>query len=595
MKSLIILQSLLQDASTSVGADMTRDWLTIQSRLQHEGLSFLTITLPAFSSWLEQSLEEGHTLPTIFAFFKKARGRAFPCFLQGLVERVFDCRTGDLLSEADPSAVLFIRSICSSFKKVKLVCTKVRNNKAVHKFLDTDDNLPIHIELDNVTRSVAYVVLDSLRFFESDDSLPKHGKGATYEKITGNGKYEFQEFYERWSDVLDREELYGTNFRTIGLNVTTVPEGKEKPCRLSLVPKTLKGPRTIAVEPVAMQYAQQLCSEQLIASMERSSLTRHIDFTDQTVNRKLAYRGSLDGSVATIDLSEASDRVSLTLVNALFASEPDLLARLLAFRSTHVKLPAGTPFMGRIVPLRKYSTSGSALTFPVETLVFFILSLSAVVERNMASYSSLRAAISALARTVNVYGDDIVVPSGDCSQVMARLEANGLKVNRSKTFWKGLFRESCGGDYFKGYDVTPTYLKHDLPSDLSRADPFESAVASSNLFYLRGFWRTADVIRKAVDAVYKLPMVLPTCPGLGWVDSFDLSMNAYTWTKVLANNVRGVRTVVSRTVPVKDELDGYGALLKHFLSRGVQEDRDHLHQTTPRFRSRLRIKWVTPY
>ncbi len=591
MKSLTILYALLQDASKSLGADMTRDWITIQSRLQSEGLSFLTITLPTFTSWLEQSLEAGHTLPTIYSSFRRAKNRSFPCFMQGLVKCVFDSRTGDLLSEADPSAVFFIRSICSLFKKVKLPCTKVRNDKAVKKFVDTDESLPVHIELDNVTRSVAYVVLESLRFFESDNSLPKHGKGATFERVTGNRKYEVRDFYERWKDIVSPEDLYGWN-RIGEKDVTVVRQDQEKPCRLSLVPKTLKSPRIIAVEPVAMQYAQQLCADKLIRSMQRSKYTRHIDFTDQSVNRKLAYKGSVDGSVATIDLSEASDRVSLSLVHELFGSEPEILAELLAFRSNSVKLPEGLPFNGMIMPLRKYSTSGSALTFPVETLVFYILSLSAVVRRNVRSYRSLRSAISNLAQTVNVYGDDIVVPTDACSQVIGHLESYGLKVNQGKTFWKGSFRESCGGDYFKGYDVTPTYLKHQLPDDLSKADPFESSVASSNLLWSRGCWFAADAIRKAIDVIFRLPIVLPTSPGLGWTNRFN---STYSVTKVLRNNNYGVRTVISGTKPRSDVLSGYSALLKHFLSRGVQEDSEHLLQTVPRYRNRLRIGWVTPY
>lgn len=595
MKSLESLHSLLQDASISIGADMTRDWTTIQSRLQHEGVSFLTITLPAFTSWLEQSLEVGHTLPTIFSFFKKAKYRAFPCFMQGLVEHVFDSRTGDLLDEADPSAVFFIRTICSTFKKVKLTCTKVRNELAIKKFVDTDDNLPDHIELDNVTRSVANVVLESLRFFESDDCLPKHGKGATFERITGNRKYTVREFYERWTGIIDPEELYGVN-RIGDRDITTVSEDKVKPCRLSLVPKTLKSPRIIAVEPVVMQSAQQLCAERLISSMGKSRLTRHIDFTDQKVNREAAKRGSIDGSIATIDLSEASDRISLALVNAIFESDTVLLENILAFRSPRVKISSADPSLRGVKPLKKYATSGSALTFPVETLVFFILSLSAVVRNNLSNQPSLRAAISNMARTVNVYGDDIVVPADDCSQVMAHLEALGLRVNRGKTFWKGPFRESCGGDYFRGYDVTPVYQKHDLPTDLTRADPFESAVASSNLYFEKGCWRAADTIRKAIDAVFKLPIVLPTSPGMGWVDSFDSHKNAYDKSKVRKkDNNYIVRTVVSRTKAVKDVIDGYDALLKHYLSRGVQEDGKHLLQTVPRYRNRLSIKWVTPY
>lgn len=590
MKSLNILSALLHDASRTLGVDMSRDWLRIQSRLQAEGVSFLTITLPAFSSWLEQSLEAERTLQTVYSSFRKSKHRAAPCFLQGLTERIFDKCTGDLRSDADPSAVFFIRSICTFFKKVKLPCTQVRNDMAVRKFVDTDACLPDKVEVDSVTRSVAYVVISSLFYFKSDESLPKHGKGATFEKIAGNRKYEGRDFYKRWLPLLDPEDLYGHAYGG-DRGVDYVEEAEEKPCRLSLVPKTLKTPRIIAVEPLAMQYAQQLCADRLIRSMRRSVLTRHIDFTDQTVNRDLAKAGSIDRSVSTIDLSEASDRVSLPLVEALFGSDPGLLAELLAFRSTHIKLPDGAPFGGVVMPLKKYSTSGSALTFPVESLVFFILALGSVVKSRLHDYGDLRSAISHLARNVNVYGDDIVVPSDTCREVIASLEAVGLKVNRGKTFYEGYFRESCGGDYFKGYDVTPTYLRHMLASDLSQSDAMCSSVSTSNILFKKGCWLASDYIREAIDSIRKLPVVLSTCPGLGWHGFTD----AHDHWKVLPNFHMGVRTLVPYTKPVKDTLDGYSALLKHFLSKGVQEERDHLSHTVPRFRSRLRLKWVTPY
>lgn len=486
MKSTTTLRSILQDAEQSLGTNMSRDWTRVLSRLSHEGVSFLTITLPGFASWLEQSIEVGHALPEITQSFKAPYGSVLPCFLQGATKRIFDHVSGSLLKEPDPKAVKFVRSFCMAFKKLKLQCSEKRTRAAIEKFIATDLALPDEIELDNVVRSVAHVVTTSLRFFLQDDSLPKHGPGATYERLRGNQKYQQRGFYQRWLEVVDYESLYGVSYEgdrpihVIGLQ-------DERPCRLACVPKTLKSPRLIAVEPVAMQYAQQLCASRLISSMSASPLTRHLDFSDQSVNRNLAMRGSLDGSVATIDLSEASDRVSVALVKEIFASEPMLLEQLLAFRSVKVEIPARAKLPKRVLTLKKYSTSGSALTFPVETLVFFIIALSALVKRDFGSGRRMLGSISHLAQSVSVYGDDIVVPADSCEDVCSSLEALGLKVNRNKTFSKGMFRESCGGDYFGGYDVTPVYIKHDFPSTLSDAEAIVSAVANANLFREKGW------------------------------------------------------------------------------------------------------------
>lgn len=591
MKSLITLHSLLQDASKSLCIDTSRDLKTIEARLKHEGVSFLTITLPSFSSWLEQSLEAGLALPTITSSFKALGFSVLPCFLQGLTKRVFDPKSGILRQDADPSAVFFIRAICSCFKKLKLPCTERRNRLAIEKFEATDKGLPEHIVLDNVTRSVAYVVLDTFAPYLQADPMPKHGPGATYERVMGNQKYTFREYYERWQGIVDPEDLFGQALEG-GRSITIIREKDEQPCRLSLVPKTLKSPRLIAVEPVAMQYGQQYLASQLVQSMRSSPLTRHIDFTDQSVNRDLAKRGSIDGSVSTIDLSEASDRVSLALVREIFASDPVLLAQLLAFRSSVLEVPRLGNVPKHYIPLRKYSTSGSALTFPVETLVFFILALSVLVRRDIGNGRSLRASISSLAQSVAVYGDDIVVPSDSCSDVCQALEAYGLKVNLNKTFSKGLFRESCGGDYFKGYDVTPVYIKHDLPVSVSESESVIASVANSNLFHWKGAWSAAAAIRDYIDlTIRKLPLVLPTSPGLGWWSH----TGQYTKTKVLANFNYGVKTLCSVSKRVDDAIDGSDALLKFFLSKGISEEADHLLKSVPRYSNRLRVKWTTPY
>ena len=60
MKSLVpYVTNMLADARMWCGANTHRDSETIAKRVEHEGLSFLTIGLPSFSSSFLQALERG--------------------------------------------------------------------------------------------------------------------------------------------------------------------------------------------------------------------------------------------------------------------------------------------------------------------------------------------------------------------------------------------------------------------------------------------------------------------------------------------------------------------------------------------------------
>jgi hypothetical protein len=606
MKSLKILRLLLQDAGLKSSRETERDWLTIQSRFKNEGLSFLMITLPSFTSWLEQSLEARMALPTIFAAFHRKAGRghvSLPAFLLGLTERIFDAQSGRLLETADPSAVYFIRQICSFFKKTKIACSEERNILAIKKFLETDRALPKRCSLSSVARSVANAVILSLNYSDSvrvEPGFPKHGPGATVEKLWGNQKYIGRDYYARWMRSITIEELYG--FQAVEDwygSISVIKTQDERPCRLSLVPKTLKAPRTIAVEPVAMQFAQQLVSSRLIAAMGKSYLTKHIRFDDQSVNNELAKEGSHGKGRSTIDLSEASDRIAAALVREIVRADSGLRSQLFAVRSSKISIrsrksahPGNVLFRKEEVHLRKFSTSGSAVTFPVETLVFFTLALSAIVEKT-GPHRDLMAAIRRYSTEVSVFGDDIVVPDSYCDIVCSYLETFGLKVNWNKTFSKGEFRESCGGDYFRGHDVTPKYLRRLLPSTRSEANEIASCVSTANQLHAAGCWNAANYMREMVDSIFRMPLVKRTSPGLGWF-TFQ---NAYEFNP-LKRNAFGeyvVRTLVLKSKSLVNSIDGVDALLKALISRGVQEDSDHLLRSVPQYTAVVRTQLVTPY
>lgn len=328
MKSLDILLSILDEAQSILCASTNRDRVTILSRYKNEGESFLGITLPTFSEWLEESLHQGRVATSIYTRFRKRPKckSVLPCFLHGLTCRVFDAKTGELLAHPDPLAVKFIRQVCLFYKKVFKVCDPERDRKSQNSYVETDDSLR---RLPKFSRekvdALNYVCR---RFFpkidmafaaaiDDESILPKHGPGATADKAWANGKYKGRDFLKRWDDLFSWEHLYGFSTMHQSNREVLMPRD-ELPVKVVSVPKTMKTSRIICVEPTAMQFAQQLTSARLIHCLRRVGIYRHLNFHDQSLNQEAARIGSIDGSLATIDLSEASDRVSVKLVSVVF-------------------------------------------------------------------------------------------------------------------------------------------------------------------------------------------------------------------------------------------------------------------------------------
>jgi len=310
---------------------------------------------------------------------------------------------------------------------------------------------------------------------------------------------------------------------------------------------------------------------------------------DQSLNRHRAFLGStVKGGIATIDLSEASDRVSLGLVQEIFESRcPVLYEHLMAVRTNRAKLRDGT-----IVTLRKYASMGSAVTFPVESIVFAIIAISAValdytVSGTARNYlDALKLAID----EVSTYGDDIVIPKGSFTSVCNTLELLGLKVNSKKSFAQGLFRESCGGDYYAGVDVTPAYCRHTPPSRHSDSESLTSFVSLSNQLFSKGCWKAAETVREMVETILgELPLKRKEASYLGW----EHYTNCYSYNRYDRNFTPVVQSYVPKSSKGSDALDGLGALLKHQLSADVQEDPQHLAVSTKRHSLKLRKKWTS--
>jgi hypothetical protein len=628
---LEVVEAIYRDASAKCSADVSalRDLETIKSRVENEGLSFLTITLPQFSKDFERALELGGIGSTCFYGFKRVKHGSIPAFLQGMTSRIFDRKTGKVISYEPPTRntraeglatgdistiVESVRQICRTFSKVEFACTPEREQAAADSFYEIEHDFKsfsVPSEFQAKFLAVSRLLWDNMvRDFNPSHVTPKHGPGATAEQISGNQKYVWQRWHHRlepYFPLVDMAYPLGVPLDSKELEIVTmVSEDQEQPVKVVFVPKTLKSPRVIAIEPVCMQYAQQGIRDYLYDKLESFWLTkRHVNFRDQTINQRLAMYSSNSGRLATIDLSEASDRVPLDLAMRMFDGNPDLRDSIMSCRSSKAQLPDGR----LIDPLRKFASMGSALCFPVEAMYFYTICVVALLDCSNLSYTQRNC--FKVSRRVYVYGDDIIVPSTNADVVLDYLQKYNCKVNVNKTFYRGSFRESCGVDAYSGYEVTPTYIRKPCPENKRDHASIISWCATANLFYLKGYWQTASLIFRRLEKIIgPLPYVRETSSVIGrysflgfesvgrWQVSAKhpkmysrYSCGCIDWTSSQSDEVSKQsfqRFEVNgwKPSPVyrSDELDGWAALMKCMIKmeRGSKKlDADIQHGHSP--------------
>ncbi len=559
------------------GLDTLQDSATLESRVEHDGERFLTLDLPRLGEYLETGLRQSG-LPSAgcFGFGRTSNKDVRPRFMHGLWSMVFD-RWGVLLENPSPHAVASLRQVCYLHKKLKELPSPEKVEAALQQYVETDKSLSDIDWPEDLDDLFDRVVLRKWgSYFDSMEAIvfhtqrldgSKHGPGAVAEKLSANRKWSQRVWTERLEQWFPAMYHLSTTYREID-DVELLPPGREVPARVLVVPKTAKSPRIICAEPVYNQFIQQGLFDLFGTWMNRHP---QVSNKDQTPNQKLARAGSLDGSFATIDLSEASDRVSLQMVKKLFKRWPNLLGSILACRSMTSQLPDGS-----IIQLRKFASMGSALTFPIETIVFATIA-------EMAVRLSREPEDRLQKPTFRVYGDDIVIRSYAANELIRLLGLYGLKVNTAKTFCEGNFRESCGGDFFHGTDVAPVRLKERLPQSRSDVDEVVAIVAFRNL-YCKKYGPTEFVTRldEFISSVIPFPEGYETTPGLvRWADNpIPHGMDRHLQRPY-------VKAVVPRYSYRDDKLDGDGALLKFFWTP-FQEDKRHLEQAGRPISARLK-------
>lgn len=362
----------------------------------------------------------------------------------------------DLLERLEPSRRnLYLREVCfSKFVSSDTAPADVRRQRAVNKWLAaernneaTNDRLAITHDGYQILPRVCWssfvikcreVVSSILGDMPPEDSLigifsggasTSRGRTSSHPALKYLGKADVTA--PAMSIFLDLlEDMPGWSCNRSDVDTLDVVPGNI----MFTVPKTSDIDRCACKEPDINMFLQKGIGGAIRRALRRVG----VDLNDQSVNRNYARKGSIDGSLATLDLSSASDSVTTGLVELLL---PDIWFSVLNQLRSPVTDVFGEPHRNEM-----FSSMGNGFTFELESLLFY------AIARTTAYFRGISGSIS-------VYGDDIIVPNDLAQDLSWVLGYCGFEVNASKSFWTGSFRESCGGHYDGGVDITPFYVK----------------------------------------------------------------------------------------------------------------------------------------
>jgi hypothetical protein len=622
--------ALFQDALyafPTLGAEFEKDLTRLKVLVERRGIRVYLDDLPAVGKHLDRCLAGGQYNLSGLPLTKRFSNRVvIPKFLRGLYLLVFH-EGGSLREDCNAEAVFFLRQILYAAKKATYACSFEKTRDEVLEFIETDAQLPepegywnaadpslpvagvpyqgfgnspqlkeriglleprlrpdVSLFLTMLDK-VSSLVTTTLGVYDPAEWRFRHGPGAIAETVGPSNKYS----WTNWSESLESEyPLADCGFHNFAswadkCNDPTSIGSSEPSSRLVAVPKTYSGPRLIAAEPSEHQWCQQNSWNYFCSRTSSGWIGRFVTFRDQSRNQLLCCRGSETGSVATVDLSAASDRVTCHVVGQYFRSNPKLLSCLRASRTRSVQqsLVRDAP---RVIELRKFSTMGSANTFPVETLIFLGVALASVLVSRKLRCSLEN--IMGLTEEVAVFGDDIVIPSDSRELFVEALEVLYFKVNRAKSFWTGRFRESCGVDSFRGVNVTPAYWKCFYDGG---PESLASVTESANNFYKKWLLNTSAYLASTLPR--SIPMVAMSSGVAGLKSRLPVRNSGFPrrYNRYLhRDEIRVLTTIASqRRIATNDDT----ALLQYFTEE-PSPDNIWVHGVPQRPRLQKKPRWV---
>nr|UJQ85343.1 MAG: hypothetical protein 3 [Leviviridae sp.] len=594
------------------------------------GPRVVCIDLPSLGKLFDKSLSRGYfefsQVPRTLGTIEKGSFM----FHEVFSDYVYEPHTGCVYTKVDPTAVFLLRTFMYLWKGAVKEPIDGATEEAVSQFFRTDSELraptlswgcddldtgvipdigfarslresddhdlfgswPTRVDkgllllLDRVCR----ISTAMFGILQPDELCGRHGPGAVADVRTGEDKY----LFPFWPNKLGRlfpDTLHAYPNEWISYTDAQARSLHEPPARLLAVPKSMKTPRLITSEPTAHQFLQQGLLRWLRKHLP-SHLRICLDFSSQEPSRAAALEASKYGESATVDLSSASDRLSLWTVERAFAGNSSVLSALHATRTRYVRDCAGDPSRDYI-HLRKYAGQGNATTFPVQSIIYSLVCITCVLYEQYGSAARVTAkSLRKAAGSVRVYGDDIILPS-PCVRYLAEcFEFLQLKINWEKTHIEGHFRESCGMDAFEGYDVTPLYMQSFGLPDKPSGEELVSWIDVSNNAYMKGLWSLSTWMIENVPI--SIARDIPVSPNpLGCV-SLRTHTRATYFRKVRFNqnlHRKEVYGYVLTGSEVRAERNTYASLLQYFVERPVPDGR-YTSGYSVRKRSLLRKRWV---
>jgi len=565
----------------------------VRKRLHAEGMGFLTKTLPRLGKAFDKVLTCSAKLNAAELGFKPQDGCEYPKLFGELFSQVL-CPDGGLLPSPNVQCVSVLRQLLFVFYKYELPYTDEQEQIVLERFEETERELATRkaffqkLEEDLIVRNSyrrrpiigndpvaiareARILLSEVfATFDPTDITPRHGPGAVATKQRLWAKYQWSNVAERITDKYPLDAYFYASPGHVCDAYRSFADLKQEslPARVCLVPKDSRGPRLISAEPVDYQWVQQGLGRAIVDHVERHWTTRfNVHFTDQHPNQLGALLGSSQGKYSTLDLNEASDRVSIGLVRLLFP--PHIYEYLDACRSLSTVLPNG-----KELKLEKFAPMGSSLCFPILALTIWAILTAGAPDADTRE-------------SILVYGDDVIVPTAHAANAIEQLESFGLKVNRDKSCTTGLFRESCGTDAFQGVDVTPVRLRT-VWSSARSPDVYCSWIAYANAFYDKQYFPVYDLI---VERLHRLYGAIPgddmslMCPSLRFVP-VEWRPTRRRYRKSLQRLEYNVWDV--RSPSINKYMDGWSMLLRYFIEHHTPpesctdgyhhwNETDHLH------------------
>jgi hypothetical protein len=593
----------------------------VLQRCANEGVVFLTETLPRLGKALDSALSYNTECFLVEGFDLRPETK-MPIFLSGIFSFVFDA-DGHVLKDACPQAIRHLRQVLFVFYKLKLPLAAEKSNAVIESFVQTEldlatsdnDLINAQQELDahaanpsrviperlRVIMSARWLLTKALSRFSLESVIPSHGPGAVSGKEKPWEKWDWTMIPDRTLEVFPLDRNFFCSMDDLLCRSRHIIDA-EPSARVILVPKDSRGPRLISAEPKEFQFLQQGMMRHLVQLVERSPLTKwSVFFTNQVPNQKAALlsseRGERSDSYSTLDLKDASDRVSLELVRLLFPAR--IFDALDACRSRSTTLPNGVE-----IRLRKHAPMGSATCFPVMALC--IWSILAAKWCCMAGDPWLKKNKTLFElEMIHVYGDDVIVPIGYTGTAIEELEKVGLRVNRQKSCFKGLFRESCGMDAFKGIRVTPLRISADW-GVITAQQRYCSYIAYANAFGSAGYHLSGEFIARLLHTQFSgIPaqrdIPLGDAPAL--LDEYVGATSLRTRTDRLLQK-RVVRVRVPKARIIKRRQNGWISLLRFFTEMCSEHDGEvftdaplgasvALNEYTQRRDSSLTWRWCT--